>query len=112
MSIGTGSAARGVIDPHRSELGWCIKSASRVRATFPSTLAPILTTTRGRFCITASFGSLDGGHQIYQRPPTTRAGHIHDRMPMTVTPDNREAWLDPGNNSVEQLVQLTDLSLH
>ncbi|GAA1658039.1 hypothetical protein GCM10009744_59050 [Kribbella alba] len=36
----------------------------------------MLTTTRGRFCITAPFGSLDGGHQIYQRPPTTRAGPL------------------------------------
>ena len=23
-------------------------------------------------------------------------GHIHDRMPMVVAPENWEAWLDPG----------------
>ncbi|WP_422386683.1 SOS response-associated peptidase family protein [Kribbella antiqua] len=74
-----------------------------MRATFPSALAPTLTTTRGRFCITASFGPLDGEDQIYQRPPTNRAGHIHERMPMTVTPDSWEAWLDPGNNDTDRI---------
>lgn len=38
---------------------------------------------------------------------TTRAtddvGHIHDRMPMTVAPENWEAWLDPRNEDVDQV---------
>jgi hypothetical protein len=72
MSTGIGSAAGGVIAAQRSVLGWCIKSASRVSATFPSTLAPTLTTTRGRFCITVSLDDLDGEHQTYQQPPTNR----------------------------------------
>jgi len=36
---------------------------------------------------------------------TTRAtdavGHIHDRMPMVVTPDRWDAWLDPGQTDAE-----------
>lgn len=28
---------------------------------------------------------------------TDRLGHIHDRMPMVITPGNRAAWLDPGH---------------
>jgi hypothetical protein len=27
-------------------------------------------------------------------------------MPMTVTPDNREAWLDPGNNVTDRIRSL------
>lgn len=34
---------------------------------------------------------------------TDDVGQIHDRMPMLVTPDNFDAWLDPANNDKNQL---------
>jgi putative SOS response-associated peptidase YedK len=35
---------------------------------------------------------------------TDDVGHIHDRMPMTVAPENWEAWLDPRNDRVRSLM--------
>ncbi len=37
---------------------------------------------------------------------TDDVGHIHDRMPMVVTPDNWETWLDPRLSDVEQIRSL------
>jgi hypothetical protein len=37
---------------------------------------------------------------------TDDVGHIHDRMPMTVPPENREAWLDPRNDDTDRVRSL------
>jgi len=37
---------------------------------------------------------------------TDEVGHIHDRMPMTVRPENWEAWLDPRVTKAENVRRL------
>ena len=48
----------------------------------------------------------DGGRLLTCTVITTEAtddvGHIHDRMPMLVTPDRFGAWLDPGLTAAEE----------
>ncbi|MFG1820614.1 SOS response-associated peptidase [Kribbella sp. NPDC049174] len=45
-------------------------------------------------------------YTIITTTATDSVGRIHDRMPMAITPDNWDKWLDPRNHDVDQLREL------
>jgi putative SOS response-associated peptidase YedK len=45
-------------------------------------------------------------YTIITTSATDDVGHIHDRMPMTVAPENWEAWLDPRLDDVDAIRKL------
>ncbi|MER7244671.1 SOS response-associated peptidase [Kribbella sp. NPDC000426] len=45
-------------------------------------------------------------YTIITTTATDSVGRIHDRMPMAITPDRWDEWLDPRNHDVDQLRSL------
>jgi putative SOS response-associated peptidase YedK len=45
-------------------------------------------------------------YTIITTTATDSVGRIHDRMPMAITPDHWDEWLDPRNHDVDQLRSL------